>query len=195
MTRVLSSSLCARLVLVSLVASLSLATPAFAYCRKAGPISAGLKKLISEFARVAPGHTGKATVQDFLVGVSKIPPQAMAALTQRAPAVITAHGKGVGSVADQGATRLQFSGIFARHKSFFRVPEYIHGHYRVAHGMLTLYYNPGGALALGEPIPLLGIPFFRHINHVEITARRILFFWGTNAHGRPDRCYVAESDG
>ena len=194
MIRVTLSSLCTRLAFFSLLVSLSLATPAFAYCRKAGPISGGLKKLISKFARVEPGHTGKATVQDFLVGVSKIPPQAMAALAQRAPAVITAHGAGKGSVADWGTTKLQFSGIFARHKSFFRVPQYIHGHYRVAHGMLTLYYNPGGALALGEPIPLIGIPFFRHINHVEITATRILFFWGTNVHGSPDRCYVAGRD-
>ncbi len=183
-----------RLVIASLVVSLGLVSPVLADCRKAGPISAGLEKLIDEFSQVAPGHSGEATVQDFLVGVSKIPPKAVAALTRRAPAIITAYGPGEGSVAETGTTRLQFSGIFARHKSFFRVPEYIHGHYRVAHGLLTLYYNPGGALALGEPIPLIGIPFFRHINHVEITATRILFFWGTNTHGSPDRCYVAGGD-
>jgi hypothetical protein len=190
MEHLIFRSLIGRLAALSLLVSFGLVSPALAYCRKAGPISAGLTKLIDDFASVTPQHQGSATVRDFLVGVSKIPPKAMAALTQRAPAVITAHGDGVGSVAEAGATKLQFTGIFARHKTFFRVPEQIHGHYRVAHGMLTLYYNPGGAMALGEAIPIIGIPFFRHINHVEITPTRILFFWGTNAHGTADRCYL-----
>ncbi|MGC8536895.1 MAG: hypothetical protein ACP5QR_15420 [Rhizomicrobium sp.] len=189
-----SKLLIGRLVIASLVVSLGLVSPALAYCRKAGPISAGLKKLIDEFSQVAPGHSGEATVQDFLVGVSKIPPKAMAALARRAPAIITADGPGEGSVAETGATKLQFSGIFARNETYFRVPQHIEGHYRVTKNKLTLYYKHGGALELGEAIPLIGIPVFRRVNHVEITPDRLLFFWGDNAHGTPDRCYVVGED-
>lgn len=185
-----SGSVLGRLCVVGLLVSFGLVSPASADCRDAGPISAGLRKLIDEFAQVSPGHAGKAPVEDFLVGVTQIPPGAESALRRRPPADITARAPGEGSVSDIGTSMLQFSGIFARNKTFFRVPQHIEGQYRVTHDKLTLYYKHGGALELGEAIPLLGIPVFRHVNHIEITPDRLLFYWGDNAHGAPDRCYV-----
>ena len=80
--------------------------------------------------------------------------------------------------------------MFARKQTFFKVPQRIEAQYRVSKGTLTLAYKEGAAIALGEAVPVVGIPVYRRINHVVITPDRLLFFWDSNSGTEPDRCYV-----
>jgi hypothetical protein len=159
-------------------------------CRPAGPIGFGLKRLIREFAEATPGRLNTAAVEDFLVGVSGIPATSHAALMQRPPVHILPKRAGEGDLASDGSRELQFEGVFAQKRTFFKVPEKIRAHFRASKGTLTLAYEEGGAIQLGEAVPLVDIPVYRRINHVVIAPDRLLFFWGSNSDGEPDRCYV-----
>ena len=159
-------------------------------CRAAGPIGGGLRKLIREFAAATPGQVKAAPVQDFLVGVSGISADAEHALLARGPSRISAKGAAEGDLASDGPQQLQFEGIFAGRQTFFRVPQTIRAQYHVSQGTLTIAYKAGNAIQLGEAVPLVKIPVFRSINHVVVAPDRLLFFWGDNADGEPDRCYV-----
>jgi hypothetical protein len=109
---------------------------------------------------------------------------------QRGPSQILPKGAGVGDLASDGPQALQFEGVFARKRTFFKVPQRIRARYRVSKGTLTLAYEEGGAIELGEAVPLVDIPVYRRINHVVVTPDRLLFFWGSNSDGEADRCYV-----
>ncbi|HEY2013238.1 MAG TPA: hypothetical protein VGH38_07025 [Bryobacteraceae bacterium] len=163
-------------------------------CRPAGPIGAGLRKLVREFGEARPGQTGSAAVQDFLIGVSGIPSASQAALVQRGPTHILAKAAGEGDLASDGPQALQFEGVFARTRTFFRVPQQIRAQYRASGRTLTIAYKEGAAIELGEAVPLVGVPVYRRINHVVITPDRLLFFWGSNASDEPDRCYVPSAN-
>ena len=159
-------------------------------CRPAGNISPGLLKLLHEFQ--AADRTGGTVlpVQDFIVGVSDIAAADQAALAHRGLVTATKTGANEGSVRNDGQALIEFQGIFARRQTFFRVPQHIRAHYRAAANEVTLYYESGGALQLGEALPLIGIPVYRTVHHVVISPDKLLFYWGDGSSEEPDRCYV-----
>ncbi|HEY4112675.1 MAG TPA: hypothetical protein VGM17_01325 [Rhizomicrobium sp.] len=179
--------ICIGAAAVILSASAALAEPE---CRPAGPISAGLAKLIVEFSRAMPRRDAQAPVEDFLVGVSGISPSAKAALARRHPTQIVAARAGEGDLTNEGAAPLQFDGIFAGRQTLFKIPQRVRAHYRVDAGKLTIAYAYGAAIELGERVPLVGIPVYHRINHLVVAPDRLLFYWDSNADGEADRCYV-----
>lgn len=174
------------------VAALLVNTPAAADpdCRKAGDIAPGLQKLIREFQSADHNGTAALAVEDFLVGVTKIPPPDRADLDRRGSVKVAKTGPSEGSVNNDGQAQLQFEGIFASRQTFFRVPQHIQSRFHLAADKLTLYYDAAHALQLGEALPFVGIPVFLTVNHVVITPDRLYFFWGSNSGDDPDRCYV-----
>ena len=180
-------------VAIAFAASFVTRALAMPECRPAGPISAGLRKLIREFADAKPGQPSTASVEDFLVGVSGIPSLSQSALVNRGPVRILPSGSGSGDLASDGPQPLQFEGVFAHRRTLFKVPQRIRAGYRTANGALTIAYKEGAAIALGEAVPLVDIPVYRRINHVIVSPDRLLFFWDSNSGPEPDRCYVVSA--
>jgi hypothetical protein len=161
-------------------------------CIAAAGISPGLKKLIGEIRLVDRAGHRSLSVRDFLVGVTGIHSPDEAALDRRGPVELASTSAGVGSIANEGRAALEFEGIFANRRTLFRVPQHIKARYVEGADSVTLYYDAGDALQVGEALPLVNIPVFRTINHVLVMNDKLLFFWGDNSGSQPDRCYVPE---
>jgi len=159
-------------------------------CRPASNLGPGLRKLIQEFHGADQAGSAELSVQDFLAGVTKIKPDDQVSLDHRGIVRVARTAMGQGSVRNEGKSELQFDALFAGRQTFFRIPQSLKARYVAQPNSVTLFYDADNALHLGEAIPLVGIPVFRTVNHVAITADKLLFFWGDNSSDQPDRCYV-----
>jgi hypothetical protein len=154
-------------------------------------LSAGLKKFIGDLKAADRAGHGELPVQDFLAGVSKIKPTDEAALNHRGSVKVIGARAGLGTTANDGQAPLEFQAVFAYRQTFFRVPQHIRSQYVIAGDVVTLNYDAAGALQFGEAVPLVGIPFYRTLEHAVITPDKLLFFWQGNSSPEADRCYVS----
>ncbi len=158
-------------------------------CQPAEGLGPGLVKLLDGFHRA--DETGQASLktEDFLAGVTQIAEPNRQALDRRSLVRVVRQAPQKGTIESEGPVALEFKGQFAGKERYFRVPAHIRARYAIGANSVTLSYQEGDAIQLGEAIPLVEVPFFRTIDHVVIARDTLLFFWTGNSGTTADRCY------
>ncbi|HEX9448128.1 MAG TPA: hypothetical protein VF920_09110, partial [Dongiaceae bacterium] len=88
---------------------------------------------------------------------------------------------------NRGPKRITVNGMFAARPTFFQIPKLVSGHYVSTRDSLTLIYDDGHAVKVGETF--LGMKFSKVVNHTVITRTRLSYFFESNDGDTPDRCY------
>lgn len=174
----------------ALLASLVAAIPAALAedgCLPAPGINASIDKFIDDVQAVQKTGQGELPVMDALFGVTEINDADQRALATRELIKLTRGQAQNGTFINHGPKRITVNGIFATRPTFFQIPKLVTGRYVSTPDSLTLTYDEGHAVKVGETF--LGMRFSKLVNHTVITRSRLSYFFESNAGDTPDRCY------
>jgi hypothetical protein len=174
----------------SLLASLIVASPVARSddgCLQAPGINASIDKFIDDVQAVQQVGQGELPVTDALFGVTDINAADQQALATREQIKLTRGQPTDGTFVNRGPKRITVNGIFATRPTFFQIPKLVSGHYVSTPDSLTLIYDQGHAVKVGETF--LGMKFSKLVNHTVITRSRLSYFFESNSGDTPDRCY------
>jgi hypothetical protein len=177
---------------ITLLVAIGLVLPASraladAGCLPAPGINASIDKFIDDVQAVQQSGQGSLPVQDALFGVSDINANDQQALANREQIKLTRQEPARGSFTNRGPKRITVNGIFATRPTFFQIPKLVTGHYISTKDSLTLVYDDGHAVKVGEKF--LGMSFSKIVNHTVITRTKLSYFFESNSGDTPDRCY------
>ena len=163
-------------------------TPAWAGdCLPAPGVDVQSEHFITEVRAAHQNGQGSFPVTDALFGMSGISAKDQQALALRDPVTVTRQHDADGIFGNHGPKRITVSGIFASRPTFFQIPKLVSGRYSLTADGITLTYDPGHAVTVGETF--LGVHFSKIVNHVTVTQTRLSYFFGDNTGDAPDRCY------
>jgi hypothetical protein len=156
-------------------------------CLPAPGINASIDKFIDDVQAVQQSGQGTLPVADALFGVTDINANDQQALAGREPIKLTRQESVRGSFTNRGPKRITVNGIFATRPTFFQIPKLVSGRYISTKDSLTLIYDDGHAVKVGERF--LGMSFSKIVNHTVITRTKLSYFFESNSGDTPDRCY------
>jgi hypothetical protein len=170
-------------------AFVSLPAAADANCRRVPGLSTPIQAFLLDAGAVHAAGGGVMPLKDFLIGITDISHSDMQELKARAPIAWVKETDAGGKFSNAGPQDISFQGIFASTETYFRIPRTVRGTYSILSNGVQIVYDPQYRMEVGEKI--LGMKAFRSINHTVTTANQLTFFFGSNASGDPDRCYLA----
>jgi hypothetical protein len=170
-------------------AFVSLPAAADANCRRVPGLSASIQAFLLDAGAVHAAGGGVIPLKDLLIGITDISHSDMQALKARNSIAWVKENDEGGKFSNAGPQDISFQGVFASTDTYFKIPKTVRGTYLVFSNSVQIIYDPQYRMEVGEKI--LGMKAFRSINHTVTTANQLTFFFGSNASGDPDRCYLA----
>jgi hypothetical protein len=157
-------------------------------CIPVADIGPSIDRFLGEINAVQAAGQGALPFGDVLFGITGIDAHDQQAIADRPQVQMTRQqGTPGGDYQSRGPKRLTVEGVFAGRDTIFRVPKLVIGRYALSGDGVTLIYDPAHTIQVGESI--LGVKFFKTVNHTVITRTRLSYFFDTNDGDIPDRCY------
>ena len=161
-------------------------------CIAVAGIGPSIGKFLDEVGAAQLAGQGTLPIGDVLFGVTEIDAVDRKALAKRDLVEVTKRDTGGGDYESRGPKRITVEGIFAERDTIFRIPKLVLGRYVLSEEGVTLIYDPAHTIQVGESV--LGVKFFRTMNHTVITKAKLSFFFDANDGDIPDRCYQVVAD-
>ena len=156
-------------------------------CIAVADIGPSIDKFLSEVGAAQAAGQGMLPFGDVLFGITEIDAHDREALAKRAQVQVTKRDTGGGDYESRGPKRITVEGLFAERDTLFRIPKLVTGRYALSEQGVTLFYDPAHTIQVGESV--LGVKFFKTMNHTVITRTKLSFFFDSNDGDDPDRCY------
>lgn len=156
-------------------------------CIAVGDIEPAIDKLLGEIDAVQAAGEGALPFGDVLFGITGIDAHDRQAIANREPVQVTKRGAATGDYESRGPKRITVEGVFAERDTIFRIPKLVTGRYALSEQGVTLIYDPAHTIEVGESI--LGVRFFKTVNHTVVTRTKLSYFFDANDGDVPDRCY------
>lgn len=170
----------------------SLPVTADANCTRVPGLTTSIQAFLLDAGAAHAAGRGVMPLKDFLIGITDISQSDMQALKARNPIVWVKENHDGGKFSNAGPQDILVQGIFASTNTYFKIPKIVQGTYLFSANSVQIVYDPSYRMQVGEGF--LGLTAFRSINHTVTTANELTFFFGSNASGDPDRCYLATSN-
>jgi hypothetical protein len=156
-------------------------------CIAVAGIGPSIEKFLSEIDEAQAAGHGTLPFGDVLFGITGIDAHDQEALAKRAQVQVTKRDSSGGDYESRGPKRITVEGVFAGRDTLFRIPKLVLGRYMLSEEGVTLIYDPAHTIQVGESI--LGVKFFKTMNHTVITRAKLSYFFDSNDGDDPDRCY------
>lgn len=156
-------------------------------CIAVADIGASIDKFLGGVSVAQAAGQGRLPITDVLFGVTEISEAHQQDLAKRELVQLKKRDAAGGDYVNRGAGRITVEGVFAERGTLFRIPSLVMGRYVLGEEGVTLLYDPAHTVEVGERV--LGIRFFKAMNHTVITKTKLSFFFEDNDGGEPDRCY------
>ena len=161
-------------------------------CIAVADIGPSIEKFLGEVHAAQATGQGALPFGDVLFGITGIDAHDQQSIANRAAVQVTKRDANGGDYESQGPKRITVEGVFAGRNTIFRVPQLVLGRYALSAGGVTLIYDPAHTFQVGESI--LGVRFFKTMNHTVITPTKLSYFFDANDGDIPDRCYLVVRD-
>jgi hypothetical protein len=185
-----------RLLLAFLLASWSAAASRAAQaegdCIPVADIGPSIEKFLGEVHAAQAAGAGALPFGDVLFGITGIDAHDQQSIANRGPVEVTKRDANGGDYESRGPKRMTVEGVFAERNTLFRIPKLVLGRYALSDEGVILIYDPAHTIEVGESI--LGVKFFKTVNHTVITRTQLSYFFDANAGDIPDRCYQVVQD-
>jgi len=156
-------------------------------CKRATNMAPSINKFIDEVYRLQLAGQGTLPVTHALFGFEKISADDLRDLNARPPIEVTREDDDNGVFRNEAPKPMIITGNFAKADTFFDIPPLVSGSYISTPDSLTLIYDPGHAVKVGQTF--LGMKISRTLNHTVITRQQLSYFFDANSGDKPDRCY------
>lgn len=174
-------------MLLSAVSPAALAADEDNDCVPVAGIAPSIDRFLDRVAAAQAAGQGSLPIGDVLFGVTEIGADDQKDLDGREAVQLRAVNQDGGTYVNRGPGRITVEGVFAGRDTLFRIPAFVSGRYVLGDRTVTLIYDPASTVEVGES--LIGIGFYRDMNHTLVTGDRLSFFFGSNNGDEPDRCY------
>lgn len=161
-------------------------------CIAVADIESSIEKFLDEVDSAQAAGQGALPFGDVLFGITEIDANDQQAIGERAPVQMTKRDPNGGDYESRGPKRITVEGVFAKRDTLFRIPKLVLGRYALSDQGVTLIYDPAHTIEVGERV--LGIRFFKTVNHTVITRTKLSYFFDSNDGDDPDRCYQVVQD-
>lgn len=155
-------------------------------------IGASIDRFLGEVGAAQMAGEGQMPIEDVLFGVTEVSVADQQDLAEREAVQLTKDNAGGGTYVSRGPRRITVEGVFAGRDTVFRIPKLVTGRYAISDQGVTLIYDRAHTVEVGERV--LGIKFFRDMNHTIVTEAGLSFFFDSNTGDEADRCYVVVRD-